>query len=94
MVVDDDDDLRDAICEALRDVGYQTLEVRGGQDALDQLKAGVRPDLLLLDLMMPGLSGRDVWEALRGDPVLGKIPVVFISAARRVACSPRPSTPR
>lgn len=57
LVVDDDDAVRRAACRILRRAGYRVLEARCGRDALTLLAAGERADLLLTDLMMPGMSG-------------------------------------
>ncbi len=82
MVVDDDDDLRLAICDILGDLGYITLGQRSGDDALLELRGGTRPDAVLLDLNMPGLNGWDVREAMLADRDLAGIPVALMTAAR------------
>src|SRR5258708_2427836 len=81
VVVDDDVDIRDAVCQVLRDEGYQTMEASNGREAIDLLHASDdRPQLILLDLMMPVMDG---WEFLMGideDPALHSIPVALMSA--------------
>jgi CheY-like chemotaxis protein len=85
LVVDDDDDIRESIVEILVDHDYATAEARHGEDALQQLRGGLRPDAILLDLMMPVLDGRAFRDAQRADPVLAGIPVVVLSAHSDVA---------
>ncbi len=83
LVADDDEAIRDVIAEVLRDEGYRVVCAENGQRALDALRKDVRPDLLLLDLMMPVMSGWEVLEHLKelreGDS-LSKVPIVIISA--------------
>jgi CheY-like chemotaxis protein len=79
--VDDDDLLRDAVAEALRDAGYQVTEARDGRHALDILRAATeRPTLILLDLMMPVMNGWELADVLRDDPDYRTIPVCILSA--------------
>src|SRR5262245_20847098 len=81
LVIDDDDQLRDAVAEALRDNGYTVIEARDGREALVQLRGSVaRPSLILLDLMMPNMNGWELAETLRGDPDLRTIPICVLSA--------------
>jgi CheY-like chemotaxis protein len=81
VVVEDDDDIREAVCEALHAEGYPTAEACNGRDALDMLHAlRERPGLILLDLMMPTMDG---WEFLRNidrDAEMRDIPVAVMSA--------------
>jgi CheY-like chemotaxis protein len=80
LVVDDDFDIRDTLRELLEIEGLRVAIASNGREALQRLRDGVRPDLILLDLMMPEMSG---WE-FRGeqlrDPRLAGIPVVILSA--------------
>jgi len=80
LVVEDDADLRESLSQALRDHGFTVTQAGNGQQALDLLHSGVRPAVILLDLMMPELSGWQVRAALREDPALAKIPQLVISA--------------
>ncbi len=79
MVVDDDDDIREAIALLLQGAGYDTLEARSGRDALRKLRDGGDVAVILLDLRMPDMSGTDVVQELKGDPTLARIPVVVMS---------------
>ena len=82
LIVDDDPDIRDAVGECLRYEGYDVHSAADGQDALDRLEYGLRPDVILLDLMMPVLNGFDVLEALKSRPEWKSIPVVIVGANR------------
>jgi DNA-binding response OmpR family regulator len=81
LVVDDDAAIRRLIMAALKRDGYEFLEAPNGREALDLMRSE-RPDLVVLDLMMPLVSGWDVLQERLGDPVLSKIPVIIISANR------------
>jgi sigma-B regulation protein RsbU (phosphoserine phosphatase) len=80
LLVDDNEDNRYTLTRRLRREGYENLTTANdGQQALDLLQA--RPfDLVLLDVMMPGLNGYDVLERMRADTRLRHIPVIMISA--------------
>ena len=81
MVVDDDADIREALSEILRDLGYRVVAAENGRHALDSLQnMSERPCLILLDLMMPVLDGSGFREAQRADAALAPIPVVVITA--------------
>ena len=80
MVVEDDNDLRESLCQALRENGFSVLAASNGQQALEMLQAGSRPAVILLDLMMPVLNGWELRDALRDDPRLADIPQLVISA--------------
>ncbi len=82
LIVDDDPDIRDAVGECLRYEGYDVHSAADGRDALDRLEYGLRPAVILLDLMMPVLNGFDVLEALKNRPEWKSIPVVIVSANR------------
>jgi CheY-like chemotaxis protein len=83
LVVDDDADLRETLQLLLDDSGYGVTAVANGRAALDQLKAGARPSLILLDLMMPEMNGWQFLERARADSMLGSIPVVIMTARRK-----------
>jgi CheY-like chemotaxis protein len=81
LVVDDDESIRESLCEILADEGHRAVAVENGQQALDLLRTDRRPCLILLDLMMPVMDGaRFRLEQLR-DPALSRIPVAVITAA-------------
>jgi len=79
MIVDDDPQLCAALQFKFERAGYQVCAVGNGQDLLAQMKVQ-RPDLILLDLKMPYMSGIEVLEHLRRDPALSSIPVLVVTA--------------
>ena len=91
LVVDDDADLRETLQLLLDDSGYGVTAVSSGQAALDRLKAGARPSLILLDLMMPEMNGWQFLERAQADAVLDGIPVVIMTAHRAADRLPAPS---
>jgi CheY-like chemotaxis protein len=80
LVVEDDADLRESLSQALQDHGFTVTQAGNGQQALDLLHSGVRPGVILLDLMMPVVSGWQLRDALRHDPTFARIPQLVISA--------------
>jgi two-component system response regulator MprA len=82
LIVDDDPDIRDALGECLRFEGYGVHSAADGRAALDSLEYGLKPDVILLDLMMPVLNGFDVLKALKARQDWRSIPVVIVSANR------------
>ncbi len=79
LVADDDPAVRSILTINLEDVGYQVIEAGDGDEAL-WLARRALPDLILLDVMMPGLDGMDVLAILREHPETADIPVVLITA--------------
>jgi len=81
LVVDDDASIRRLIIAALRREGYAFVEAANGKEALEIMRRN-HPSVVLLDLMMPVLSGWDVLQERARDPELLQIPVILVSAAR------------
>jgi signal transduction histidine kinase/DNA-binding response OmpR family regulator len=81
LVVDDDDELRSLLVEVLSDAGYVVIEARGGHEAVAEA-VRVEPDVMLIDLRLPGQSGVEVYEEVRGRGL--RAPTVLISAAHTV----------
>lgn len=79
LVVDDNVTNLEVMRELLRSAGYPVVTCKSGREALERLETH-RPDLLLLDLMMPEISGEDVLRKLRGDPRLADLPVILLTA--------------
>lgn len=80
-VIEDEQDIREAFKFALELEGYSVKSYRNGKEALDAIVSGHKPELILLDLMMPVMSGFEFLEA-KADPTLGlaDVPVLIISA--------------
>ncbi|MCX5729860.1 MAG: response regulator [Deltaproteobacteria bacterium] len=79
LVVDDDDDFREALCEVVSEAGYPVEQAENGEVALARIAAEV-PGIVLLDLKMPVLDGWGVVERLRKDPRTAASPVLILSA--------------
>ena len=79
LVVDDDPEILNMLTTRLTKRGYEVSTAGDGVRALELAKRE-RPDLILLDVMMPGKSGWEVARALKGDPVTEKIKIVMVSA--------------
>lgn len=78
--VEDDPDIRQIALLSLETLGgFTVLQCGSGQEALDQAEA-FAPDLLLLDVMMPGLSGPDTLIELRKVPILASVPAIFMTS--------------
>jgi len=80
LVVEDDPDITESLCDVLRSEGYEVATASNGKEALDRLREIDRPSLILLDLMMPVMSGGEFLAALRQIDALASIPVVIVSA--------------
>ncbi|WP_333681189.1 response regulator [Dyella sp.] len=80
LVVDDDDFYRDSIANMLRQAGHQVDTAPNGEHALSIMR-NRPPDLLLLDMVMPGMDGLAVIEAMRTDPMLAPVPIMLVTAA-------------
>lgn len=79
LVIDDDSDIREVVGEALQFAGYEVTTARDGREGLIQARS-FRPTLILLDLMMPGMSGWEFRAAQLRDAALKAIPVVVVTA--------------
>lgn len=84
LLVEDDFDVREALAETLRDEGYAVDCVGDGEQALQYLRGGGRPGLILLDLMMPRMSGSEFRMLQKVDPQLCHVPVVLLTADGRM----------
>jgi DNA-binding response OmpR family regulator len=79
VVADDDADIRDLVVFKLQQSGHEVVPVGDGSAALEACREQV-PDLAVLDVMMPGMSGFDACRELRADPSLAGIPVILLTA--------------
>ena len=82
LVVDDEPVLRTIVREILHEEGYEVIEAADGRVMLEIL-ARERPDLVLMDVMMPGVDGREAYRQLRLRPEHQDVPVVMMSAGVR-----------
>lgn len=78
LVVDDDVNIRELLRQQLETEGYNVREAKDGVDAIHQIKTA-RPDLILLDVMMPQINGFDVAAVLKNDPQTADIPIIILS---------------
>ncbi|NQZ58371.1 MAG: response regulator [Lentisphaeraceae bacterium] len=79
MIVDDEADIRELICFNLEKEGYRVIQVDNGEAVLE-LARMQQPDLIVLDVMLPGIDGIDVCYKLKKDDSLKQIPVIMLSA--------------
>ncbi len=79
LVIEDDHDLRVLIRQALEDTGYQVASAPHGRGAIEMLRSGPLPQVVLLDLRMPIMDGWQFVEHIRGDPALRELPVIAVS---------------
>ncbi len=89
LVVEDDDDLRDAVAACLARLGVEVDQARDGVEGLERLaQGGSLPGAILLDMIMPRLGGDGFLKALRAQPDLANIPVITMTGGQG------PSDPR
>jgi CheY-like chemotaxis protein len=81
LIVEDDADIREALAEAMSEApGAEVIVAVDGLDALERLRDGPRPAVILLDLRMPRLSGQELLDLLRADPRYEDLPVITMTA--------------
>ncbi|MDD9946822.1 MAG: response regulator transcription factor [Myxococcales bacterium] len=80
LVVDDEVDLVETLSFNLQQAGYATRTATNGKQALQTLASPPRPDLVILDLMLPDMSGNDICKHLRSDPATRELPVIMLTA--------------
>ncbi|HLK35346.1 MAG TPA: response regulator [Polyangiaceae bacterium] len=93
LVVDDDEDARESLREAVEMIGCSVVTAASGAEALNLLE-NRRPCLMVLDLMMPGMSGAQVMEAMRRRPALDAMCVVIATSAPDFAPKGVPVIPK
>lgn len=90
LVVDDEFDISEAICAILRADGHEVTVSSNGKEALEYLKSGKQqPELILLDVMMPYLSGYEVLKYIRNQEGLRKTPVILMSSVQPTGAQKR-----
>jgi len=80
LVVEDNDDVREMMAVTLELEGHEVATATNGRDALNKLRAGGKPCVILLDLMMPVMNGWEFSRAIERDPILKAVPIVIVSA--------------
>jgi len=79
MIVDDEPDVLDTIAQILVRNGYKIIKAKNGQECLDRLKEEI-PDVILLDIMMPGLTAKEILKAIEKDSRLSRVKIIFLTA--------------
>ena len=85
LIVDDEDDIREFIGYNLRREGYEIYTASNGKEAVE-IATSTRPHLIILDMMMPVMDGRQACEQLRKIPELNETIIVFLSAVQEEQC--------
>ncbi|MBN1492845.1 MAG: response regulator [Candidatus Omnitrophica bacterium] len=78
VVVDDEEAIRDALNDVLTSSGYQVILAADGKEGAEKVKSE-KPDLIISDLMMPGVSGGKMASVLEGDAATKNIPIIFLT---------------
>lgn len=78
LVIEDDELLAKALVGALKDAGYEVVAAATGEEGLEKARSG-KPDLIYLDIMLPGISGYDVLTTLRAEPEHINTPIVMLT---------------
>lgn len=81
MIVDDEESLIELVKALLEGENYEVITAMDGEECLEKLKTE-KPDLILLDMMMPGMSGREVCERVRADPKIKNLKIAFLTVAK------------
>jgi two-component system, sensor histidine kinase and response regulator len=76
LLIDDEPEIRDSLRDALGDDGYSVVVATNGREALALLPRLSRPCVVILDVIMPVMSGAELYAAMQADPALAQIPVV------------------
>ncbi len=81
LLIDDEPDLRECIAELLEGEGYTVKRTENGKTALEILKSGYKPKVIILDYMMPVMDGKTFCENISKDSQISSIPIILLSAA-------------
>ncbi|MDI6703758.1 MAG: response regulator [bacterium] len=79
LIVEDEEDVITILKEVLETKGYEVITIQDSHQAFDKIVSSL-PDIILLDVMMPGISGYEICKRLKGDKITKDIPVVMLSA--------------
>jgi len=79
LIAEDERDIRDLVSFTLKFAGYEVVAASDGQDAYEKALAE-RPDLILMDVRMPRMTGYEACKKIKGEPSIKDIPIVFLSA--------------
>ena len=82
LVVDDEPDIRESLRDALEDEGYRVAVARNGKEALEVLRTLEKPFAVILDIIMPVMSGAEFYAALQADALFADTPVLISTASR------------
>jgi two-component system, cell cycle response regulator DivK len=105
LVVEDQEDNRQIIRDMLSATDYEIMEAESGEQALEAV-AKQRPDLILMDIQLPGIDGYEVTRRIKADPAMRSIPIIAVTSyalsgeeqkARAAGCDeyvPKPYSPR
>ncbi|MCD0488999.1 response regulator [Pedobacter sp. MC2016-14] len=83
FAVDDDNDILEVIKIILEDEGYEVDTLNTGEGVMDRIDE-IKPDLILLDVMLGGMDGRDICKSIKGHSIFKNIPVIMISASHNL----------
>ena len=78
LIIEDDKFLRELISQKLLKEGYDIIEAMDGEKGIEKIKKE-QPDLVLLDLILPGIDGFEILAKIKADPKISKIPVIILS---------------
>jgi len=78
LVIEDEKDQLENICFVLEQAGFETIAANDGVKGLEMAKA-TKPDLVICDLNLPGLTGYEVIEKIREDPEISEVPIIILS---------------
>jgi CheY-like chemotaxis protein len=80
LVAEDNEAIRELVTEILVSRGFEVIQAQDGHEALQQFETA-KPDLVLLDIQMPGMDGYSVFQAIRKNPIAASIPMVALTGS-------------
>jgi CheY-like chemotaxis protein len=90
LIIEDDESIRKMIASVLEVEGYSVAAASNGKQALEKIRGGAVPDIILLDMMMPVMNGWDFLDFVRSNATTSKIPIIVVSAYAEIAKSVKP----